>query len=147
MQLIEIVVLGTREDEDVELEQETPFDFSRHGAYIGIRIYTVRSIVGNRCYLQILLLTVGGAKCYEDICTVDGKLWALFRKKCNKQGLLADGELWKRTLREYFYSSFVSFSGMFAIFFAIRCSLDPFMLWTKHGTSSGSNICSCHRGA
>lgn len=99
---VETEVLEIGEAKDVEVEEEPQYDFCGHEGDIVSRLCTASPKEGERYYLQRLLLHVLGAKCCEDICTIDVEVCATIRKACSKRGLLADDELWKRTLRVYF---------------------------------------------
>lgn len=87
-------------------------------------MYTVNSKEFERYFLRTLLLHVRGAKSFEDLCGVDGELCPASREACGNRGLLEDGELWKRTLRESFGSSFVPLSKMLAVILATCSSSD-----------------------
>lgn len=45
-------------------------------------------------------MVVKGAKCYEDIRTVDGVLYATFKEACSARGLLGDDQEWYSAFEE-----------------------------------------------
>lgn len=84
-------------------------------------MYTVNPKEGKKYYLRTLLLYQSEAKCFQDICIVDGELCSSLREASGKKGSLADDELRKHTLRESSRASFVPLSKIFAVILA-TCS-------------------------
>lgn len=52
------------------------------------RLYACSPLQGERFYLRLLLTVVFGPSCYEDLCTVNGKLHPTFRSACHHRGPL-----------------------------------------------------------
>ncbi|KAJ1685676.1 hypothetical protein LUZ63_017066 [Rhynchospora breviuscula] len=64
------------------------------------RMYFVHPRAGELYYLRILLNIVRGAKCFKDICTVDGQLYPTFKEACEAYGLLENDGEWINTMEE-----------------------------------------------
>lgn len=88
---------------------------------------------GERYYLRMLLTKVQGAKCYEDIRTVNGVVYPTFKSACLALGLLDDDNEWGAALTEA--STWASGSQLRNLF----CSMlmfsevtNPLELWENH---------------
>ena len=69
------------------------------GGKIG-RIYYVHPSVGERYYLRMLLMTVKGATCFEDVRTYEGIIYETFKQACNARGLLGNVQEWYNAFDE-----------------------------------------------
>jgi len=64
------------------------------------RLYYVHPFVGEIYYLRILLMTVKGARSYEDVRTYNGITYPTFRAACNARGLLGNDQEWYHAFDE-----------------------------------------------
>ncbi|KAG2481607.1 hypothetical protein PVAP13_J029060 [Panicum virgatum] len=69
------------------------------GGKIG-RIYYVHPSVGEMYYLRMLLMTVKGATCFEDVRTYEGIIYETFKQACNARGLLGNDQEWYNAFDE-----------------------------------------------
>ena len=69
------------------------------GGKIG-RIYYVHPSVGEMYYLRMLLMTVKGATCFEDVRTYEGIIYETFKQACNACGLLGNVQEWYNAFDE-----------------------------------------------
>ena len=63
-------------------------------------IYYVHPSVGERYYLRMLLMTVKGATCFEDVRTYEGIIYETFKQACNARGLLGNVQEWYNAFDE-----------------------------------------------
>ena len=65
----------------------------KRGKKIG-RMYYAHPSTGELYYLRMLLMLVKGAKCYADVRTYNGVVYATFKDACAARGLLGDDNEW-----------------------------------------------------
>ncbi|KAJ8933521.1 hypothetical protein NQ314_013961 [Rhamnusium bicolor] len=65
-----------------------------------VRMYSISVRRQELYYLRLLLLHVRGARSYEDVRTVDGRVYDTFLEACQIRNLLADDAEWIRALQE-----------------------------------------------
>ncbi|XP_011859609.1 PREDICTED: uncharacterized protein LOC105557074 [Vollenhovia emeryi] len=76
-------------------EKETNWKLRQKGVNkIISRLYTVSIRDTERFYLRLLLLNVTGAKCYEDLRTVNGVLYETFKDAAIAKNLVETDDLW-----------------------------------------------------
>ena len=121
------------------------YDFTRPGAHVVSRLYTVSPREGERYYLRVLLLHCPGATSYKHLRTVDGVEHTSFREACHALGLLADDSEWKKALDDAFRSLFVPLSHVFATILKYCSPSDPVGLWEQHKTIFIQDIRHRHR--
>jgi hypothetical protein len=64
------------------------------------RVYAVPPNQGERFYLRRLLYHIPGAKNFQDLRTINGKLCVSFKEACRELGLLEDDSEWENCLSE-----------------------------------------------
>ncbi|XP_028106546.1 uncharacterized protein LOC114305630 [Camellia sinensis] len=97
------------------------------------RLYYAHPNSGERDYLRILLTKVRGAKCYEDIRTVNGIVHPTFKSVCLALGLLDDDNEWDATLTEA--STWASGAQLRNMFFSMLMFFEvtnAYELWENH---------------
>jgi hypothetical protein len=84
--------------------------------------------------LRLLLLTVPGATCYEDLRTFEGTLHETFQAATNAHGLLESDSEWLRCLNEAEeLAPFASMVRRLFCYILVNCSpADPYELWVQH---------------
>ncbi|XP_071577023.1 uncharacterized protein [Temnothorax nylanderi] len=82
-------------------KKETKWKLRKKGAEkIISRLYTVSIKDTERFYLRLLLLHVKGAKCFEDMRTVNGVLYETFKDAAIAKNLVEADDLWEKTIEE-----------------------------------------------
>ncbi|OMO61834.1 DNA helicase PIF1, ATP-dependent [Corchorus capsularis] len=71
----------------------------RQGRSIG-RIMYIPPVAGEVYYMRLLLNIVRGARCFEDIRTVEGVVYTTFKEACTAHGFLGDDKGWIVALNE-----------------------------------------------
>jgi hypothetical protein len=107
----------------------------QNGECVG-RIYAVSPQEIEKYHLRILLYKVRGATCFEDVRTVDGRVYPTFLSAARAMGLLSDDLEWSSSLTEAaIMNSPVSLRRLFCIMLAFCELSDPFELWITHRDS------------
>ena len=105
----------------------------RGGDKVISRIYTVHPNEHERYFLRILLLHKCGAKSFQDLRTVEGKIYVTFKEACNAFGLLSDDSEWHNTLVEAaIFQMPKQLRRLFAIILTHCNPTDPLKLWDDH---------------
>ncbi|XP_071582449.1 uncharacterized protein, partial [Temnothorax nylanderi] len=82
-------------------KKETKWKLRKKGAEkIISRLYTVSIKDTERFYLRLLLLHVKGAKCFENMRTVNGVLYETFKDAAIAKNLVEADDLWEKTIEE-----------------------------------------------
>ncbi|KMQ86042.1 hypothetical protein RF55_15093 [Lasius niger] len=107
----------------------------RGGEIIISRLYTVSIKDTERFYLR-LLLHVAGAKCFEDLRTVDGVLYETFMDAAIVKNLVEADDLWAKTLEEATGSHMpAQLRQLFAYICIFGTSADVPTLWNRYKDS------------
>ncbi|XP_024889920.1 uncharacterized protein LOC112466196, partial [Temnothorax curvispinosus] len=97
------------------------------------RLYTVSIKDIERFYLRLLLLHVVGAKCFEDLRTVNGVLYKTFKDAAIAKNLVEADDLWEKTLEEATDSKMpVQLRELFAYICIYGTPTDVLTLWNKY---------------
>lgn len=64
------------------------------------RVYTIHPNNAECYFLRMLLHSVRGPTCFDDLKTIEGELCSSYRETCEKLGLLEDDQHWDLTLTE-----------------------------------------------
>ncbi|XP_071581345.1 uncharacterized protein [Temnothorax nylanderi] len=97
------------------------------------RLYTVSIRDTERFYLRLLLLHVAGAKCFEDLRTVNGVLYETFKDAAIAKNLIEADDLWEKTLEEATGSHmFAQLRELFTYICIFGTPTDVPTLWNKY---------------
>ncbi|XP_024886657.1 uncharacterized protein LOC112464095 [Temnothorax curvispinosus] len=97
------------------------------------RLYTVSIKDNERYYLRLLLLHVRGAKCYEDLRTVNGVLYETFKDAAKTRNLIESDDQWDKTLEEVKESQMpAQIRELFAYICIYGTPTDVPTLWNKY---------------
>ncbi|XP_022003614.1 uncharacterized protein LOC110901069 [Helianthus annuus] len=94
------------------------------------RIHCVNPSMGEAYFLRILLNKVVGPKSFEDIRTVNGKVFPTFRDACYARGLLDDDKEYIEAIKEAYYTgSGYYLCNLFATMLASNTLSKPEHVW------------------
>ncbi|XP_024882171.1 uncharacterized protein LOC112461236, partial [Temnothorax curvispinosus] len=97
------------------------------------RLYIVSIKDNERYYLRMLLLHVAGAKCYEDLRTVNGVLYEMFKDAAKTRNLIESDDQWDKTLEEAKESQMpAQIRELFAYICIYGTPIDVPTLWNKY---------------
>lgn len=109
------------------------------------RMYSVSPTELEKFYLRLLLLHIRGARSYEELRTVDGKLCDSFREACIQLHLLADDTEYANAFHE---ASQFQMPRQLIIMFATICAYcnlsDPIGLWKNYEESMIEDLSKKH---
>ena len=112
------------------------------------RVYTVHPSNSESYHLRLLLHHVRGATSYQDIRTVNGRVFETFHDACMELGLLEDDRQWHVTLQEAaVVNSAQKQRRLFAIILTECFPSSPNQLWTDHRDGMSEDILHAHRVA
>lgn len=110
------------------------------GRCIG-RLYYAHPTAGERYYLRMLLHVMRGPTCYEDLKTVNEKLYNSFKEACISFGLLNDDNKWKNAIRETSnWATGYQLRSMFAKMLMFCEISNSSQIWNKHWRSISDDI-------
>lgn len=110
------------------------------GGNIG-RIHYVPPSLGDVYYLRILLNHVKGPTCFDDIKTVNGKLFSTYKEACEEFGLLNDDKEYVDAIKEASTWATGSFLRRFFVMLLLSNSVTrPHDLWSKSWTFLSEDI-------
>ncbi|GJR71017.1 DNA helicase [Tanacetum coccineum] len=105
------------------------------------RLAHVHPSAGELFYLRILLCHQKGCKSFEDIRTVNHKVYPTFRAACEAFGLLGDDKEWDTALLEACFSSTPNeLRNLFAQLLIFCEVSDPMRLWRKYWERMSDDI-------
>ncbi|GJR63532.1 DNA helicase [Tanacetum coccineum] len=97
------------------------------------RLVYVHPNSGELFYLRILLSHQKGCTSFEDIRTVNGRVYETFRAACDALGLLGDDKEWDIAMKEASFSSTASqLRSLFAQILIFCDVADPIKLWKTY---------------
>lgn len=97
------------------------------------RIIDIHTSGGETFFLRMLLMQTKGATCYEDLRTVNGKVYNTFKEACDALGLLKDDRQWHVALEENAISAMPrQLRELFVHILTNNTVADPLRLWTEH---------------
>ena len=96
------------------------------------RMYHAHPTSGERYYLRLLLTSVRGAKCWEDLYSFEGIQYPSFREASIAHGLLKDDQEWFQCLKEASHMQMGSQLRSLFVTIIKDCSpADPRALWDR----------------
>ena len=107
-----------------------------------VRSYTVTPRETERFFLNTILRHRPGATSFEDLRTVNGVTYSTYQQTASKLGLLADDEIWFRTLEEAVLVNLNpnKLRQLFA-HLLLHCEINkPFELWAKFKNQLGDDF-------
>ncbi|GJY86884.1 DNA helicase [Tanacetum coccineum] len=105
------------------------------------RLAHVHPSAGELFYLRILLCHQKGCKSFEDIRTVNDRVYLTFRDACEALGLLGDDKEWDTALMEACFSSTPTELRNLFVQLLIFCEVsDPMTLWRKYWHQMSDDI-------
>ncbi|KMQ84670.1 hypothetical protein RF55_17343 [Lasius niger] len=97
------------------------------------RLYTVSIKDIEKFYLRLLLLHVTGAKCFEDLRTVNGILYETFKDAAIARNLVETDDLWEKTMEEATESNMpAQLRELFAYICIFGTPTDVPTIWNKY---------------
>ena len=97
------------------------------------RVYTVHPKNAECFYLRLLLHTIRGPTCFEDLKTVDGYICETYREACQRLGLLENDNHWELAMNEAAQTATASqIRELFAIILTTCNPSNPNRLWLKY---------------
>lgn len=89
----------------------------------------------------MLLMRIKGATSFNDLRTVDGKLYETFKEACDALGLLKDDNQWSEALRENARTAFPSQIRALFVHILTNCPVaDPRKMWNENWTYMSDDI-------
>ncbi|GJY94110.1 DNA helicase [Tanacetum coccineum] len=105
------------------------------------RLVYVHPNSGELFYLRILLSHQKGCTSFEDIRTVNGRVYETFRAACDALGLLGDDKEWDIAIKEASFSSTASqLRSLFAQILIFCDVADPIKLWKTYWREMSDDI-------
>ena len=105
------------------------------------RMYFVQPGEGERYYLRMLLNIVKGAKCFQDIRSIDGYTYNTFKEAAKHRGLLEDDNEWDICLTEAAQcQSGHLLRALFATILLFCVPAEPLRLWIKFKDSMSEDL-------
>ena len=104
----------------------------QRGEVVG-RLSEVHATGGDLLYLRMLLMRKKGSLSFQDIRTIDGRVYDSFKETCAVLGLLQNDNQWHDALSENAHSSFPHQLREMFVNILANCSVtDPLKLWEAH---------------
>nr|GEU77537.1 hypothetical protein [Tanacetum cinerariifolium] len=104
----------------------------RKQGYVVGRIHQVPPSLGEAYYLRVLLNKIKGKTSWEEIRTVDGKLYDSFRDACFAMGLLDDDKEYIEAIKEGYHISFGDFvRRLFVMLLTSNSVARPDHVWNQ----------------
>lgn len=97
------------------------------------RVYTVHPKNAECFYLRLLLHTIRGPTCFEDLRTVNGYICDTYREACQRLGLLENDNHWDLAINEAVQTATAcQIHELFAIILTTCNPSNPNQLWLKY---------------
>lgn len=110
------------------------------GTVVG-RIIDIHTSAGETFFLRMLLMHVKGSTSFEDLRTVNGKVYKTFKEACDALGLLKDDRQWHVALQENALSAMPrQLRELFVHILTNNTVADPLRLWTENWKSMSEDI-------
>lgn len=105
------------------------------------RVYTVHSRNAECFYLRLLFHTIRGQTCFENLRTVAGYIYEIYRKVCQRLGLLENDNHQEFAMREAVQAKTADqIRNLFATILTTCNPSNPNRLWPKYRESISDDI-------